>query len=619
MPRMAVVLFLLSPLAFAQTPIELSVDATDAPRRLFRARMVLPVSSGTVRLAYPKWIPGEHSPTGPIADLVGLRVTAGDRALPWRRDPLDMNILLVEVPAGVSRIEIAYDFLSAPNASGFSSGGSATTEMMVLSWNQVLLYPLGASPDSLSYHASLKVPSGWRFGTALPIERESGETIEFRPAPLTTLVDSPVIAGRYFKTLDLTPGAGPAHFVHLAADSRPALELPAALVTGYQHLVAETGALFGARHYRSYHFLVSLSDHVAHFGLEHHESSDDRMPEFSLADEESRPLWATLLSHEMTHSWNGKYRRPAGLITSDYQKPMDGELLWIYEGLTTYLGNILAPRSGLLTPEQYRQSLAMDAAALDSTPGRRWRPLADTAVAAQLLYEARGDRENLRRGVDFYPEGDLIWLEADVIIRRESKGQRSLDDFCRRFHGGASGPPQVRPYTLADVIAELQAVQSYEWRSFFDQRVYRVADRPPLGGITGSGWRLVYREEPTAWLKAHESHDKTVDVRYSLGLEFKEDGTISDVITGSPADQAGMAPSGTLLAVNGRQFAARALRAAIKAAKDNSDSLELIVKDGEQYKTYRAQCHTGERYPDLERDPSVPDVLTAILSPRAPQ
>jgi len=381
--------------------------------------------------------------------------------------------------------------------------------------------------------------------------------------------------------------------------------------------VAETGALFGARHYRSYHFLLTLSDHVAHFGLEHHESSDNRIPEWGLTDDDERPIHAGLLPHEMTHSWNGKYRRPAGLATGDFEKPMEGELLWVYEGLTTYLGNILTARSGLRTPEQYRQLLAMDAAALDAAPGRQWRPLADTAVAAQILYSARGGGRAARRDVDFYPEGDLIWLEADVTIRRLSQGRRSLDDFCRRFFGGVSGPPEVRTYTLDSLLADLAAVQPFDWRGFFEQRIYRVNPRAPLGGIRQSGWRLIYRAERSAMQKASEDAGKSVDVQHSLGFSLNQDGVISDVLPGSPADRAGISPGGKLLAVNGRQFTAKWLRQSVRDAKDGTAPIELLVKDGEIYTTHRAGCHTGELYPDLERDESQGDLLTAIITGNA--
>ena len=603
--------------AFAQTPMRLQVDATDAPRRILHAQLSIPATGGPLRLAYPKWIPGEHAPTGPVTDLVNLRITSAGKQVGWRRDPIEMYTIIVDVPAGATSIDLAYDFIAPPETGGFSSGSSTTTELALLSWNQVLLYPEGKKTDEVQVQASLKVPKGWKYGTALKIERESGDSVEFKPASATTLVDSPVISGRHFKTFDLSPGGTPPHYLHVSADSREATLLPDSLVASYRKLVAETGVLFGARHYGSYHFLLTLSDHVAHFGLEHHESSDNRLPEASQTDPDALRVSAGLLPHEMSHSWNGKYRRPAGLATTDYQQPMQGELLWVYEGLTHYLGNILTPRSGLITADDYRQIVATDIAQLDLSPGRQWRPLADTAVAAQLLYAARGDQENLRRGTDFYPEGALIWLEADVRIRQMSGGKKTLDDFCRAFHGGKSGGPEVKTYTLDDVIASLGQVQAYDWRKFFNDRIYQVAGRAPLAAVELAGWKLVFKEAIPDRQKTFEEQRKLMDVRFSLGLNLKEDGTISDVISGSPAGKAGVSASAKLIAVNGRKYTAKVLRSAIKASKGSSEPIELLVNDGEYFTTHRVVYSGGERYPYLERDEAKADVLSEIIRSRS--
>ncbi len=603
----------LAALCAAQSPIKLSVDASEAARRIFHARMTIPAKPGPMTLVYPKWIPGEHAPTGAIEDLAGLKITASGETLRWRRDDVDMYALHFTVPAGASVVEVRLDFLSPPDAPGFSGGGSATAQMTVVNWNQLLLYPQGTPSDRLRVQANLKVPAGWKYGTSLRIARESGDEVEFQPASLTTVIDAPVIAGRFFKTLELSPGGTPAHYLHIAADDAYAMQIPPDMLDGYKKLVRETGALFGARHYGRYDFLLSLSDHVAHFGLEHHESSDNRVPENALVDEDQRKMMVGLLPHEMVHSWNGKFRRPAGLATPDYQEPMKGELLWVYEGLTTYLGSILTPRSGLQTPEQFRESLALMAAQLDGRAGRNWRPLADTAVAAQVLYGSRADWKDYRRGTDFYPEGMLVWLEADTVIRRESQGARSLDDFCRSFYGGTSGPPEVKTYSLDDVVKDLNAVQAYDWKSFLTERLNRTGKGAPLAGLENGGWKLVYREELPGQLKAAESARHSVDMTYSLGLSLKDDGEISDVMVGGVADKAGMAPATRLVAVNGRQFTTRVLRAAVRESKDAAGPIELLVKNGEYYKTYRIEYHGGERYPWLERAPGKADVLSDII------
>ncbi len=385
----------------------------------------------------------------------------------------------------------------------------------------------------------------------------------------------------------------------------------------YKSLVAETGALYASRHYGSYHFLLTLSDHIAHFGLEHHESSDDRIGEHGVTDETARRVEAGLLPHEFVHSWNGKFRRPAGLATSDYNQPMKGDLLWVYEGLTEYQGDILTPRSGLQSASDFREELAIGAAALDRESGRSWRSLEDTAAAAQLLYDARGDYAGLRRSVDFYEEGTLIWLEVDTLIRQLSKGAKSLDDFCRAFHGGPGGAPALKPYTFEDVVAALNAVQPYDWAALLRKRVYDVAPRAPMEGIENGGWKLVFKTTPSSMWKARESEHKQVDLNYSLGLSMNESGTVEDVAIDGPAQRAGMAPAVQVIAVNGRQYNSTVLREAVSKSTTTTDPLDLLIKDGDYYRTVHVDYHGGERYPHLERDESKPDVLSLIIAAKA--
>ncbi len=610
--------------AFAQNrpgPIRLKVDATDATRRLFHVQMTLPVKPGPVTLLYPEWIPGEHGPTGPIVNLVGLKIEGGGKTVAWKRDSVNMYAFHLDAPAGVSSLNVTFDFISPPDSGGFTSGSSTTTELAVLNWNQLLLYPEGPSADTLEYQATLRVPNGWRYGTALPIQRETGNKIEFQPASLTTMVDSPISAGLHYRTIDLGSDGGIKHYLHIAADSDRALEAPAETVEHYRQLVKETGALFGARHYRSYHFLYTLSDHVAHFGLEHHESSDDRLGERAVIDEDGRKLAASLLPHEFVHSWNGKYRRPAGL-TSDgkdggYDTPMKGDLLWVYEGLTNYLGEILASRSGLWTPDQYRDSLATTAAELDNEYGRTWRPLEDTAVAAQTLYGAGSDYSSYRRSVDYYPEGSLIWLEVDATIRELSHGRKSLDDFCRAFEGGPSGAPAMKTYTFEDVVAGLNAVQPNDWAGFLNQRLRSTDAHAPLGGVRKSGWRLVYDGVRSDLWRAHEEQNKIANLSYSIGLTAKEDGEITDVAMGGPAQKAGVAPSTKIVAVNNRQFNLTLLRESVQKTATEAKPIELLIRNGEYYEVHRINYRGGERYPHLVRDGSAPDLLSDIIRQHA--
>jgi predicted metalloprotease with PDZ domain len=609
---------LLAP-AFAQDPtVTLKVDATDAPRRLFHIQMKMAAKPGPLTLLYPKWIPGEHMPVGPITNLVGLKVTAGGQPVPWKRDSVNMYAFHLDVPQGATSLDVAFDYISTSDPSLFTSSGSSTTsELAVLNWNQTLLYPEGSDPDRMRYQATLQVPSGWRYGTALPIARESGNEIEFQPASLTTLIDSPVSTGMHYRTVDLGSDGGAQHYVHIAADSERALDASPDTIAHWKNVVAETGALFGSRHYRSYHFLFTLSDYVVRIGIEHHESSDDRDSERTLIDPALLKADATLLPHEMTHSWNGKYRRPEGLATGGYDAPMKGDLLWVYEGLTNYLGEVLAARSGIWTPAEYRDSLAITAAQLDRESGRTWRPLEDTAIAAQLLYAAPNEYSEYRRSVDYYPEGSLIWLEADVLIRRLSQGTKSLNDFCRSFHGGPGGAPALKPYNFEDVVAALNAVQPYDWTGFFQTRLRSTEPHAPLGGIDGGGWKLVYSSTPSDLWKAFEQYDKQIDLSFSVGLKVKEDGTIIDVAWNGPSAKAGISPSTKVIAVNGRQFDPATLRDAVQQTVTSTTPLELLIKTGEYYKTYRVDYRGGERYPHLERDNATTDLISLISAPLA--
>ena len=600
--------------AAAPRPVTLEVDAREAPKRIFHARLSIPAAPGTLKLYYPKWIPGEHGPTGPITDVAGLKLSAGGRPIPWRRDDVDMWVFSCDVPAGADAVEVNLDYLSPADTSGFSSGASATAQLAIISWNTLLLYPETKTTDDVLFAASLRLPPGWKHGTSLAVSRDSGDRVEFAPVSLTMLVDSPVLVGRHFKTVPLSDS--PPARLNIAADSEAALELAPGHLARFQALVAETGPLFGARHYRHYDFLLTLSDHTAHFGLEHHESSDDRVAERSLVDEDKKKMLAGLLPHEMTHSWNGKYRRPAGLATPTYQEPMKGELLWVYEGLTEYLGQVLTARSGLLSAEQYREALALTAASMDLQGGRVWRPLSDTAIAAQLLYNARADWAAWRRGTDFYPESELLWLEADTIIRRETKGAKSLDDFCRAFLGGESGPPKVVPYTYEDVVAELNRVAPYDWKGFWAARIATATPRAPLSGIENAGWKLTYGADRPDMLRAADEANHTADERFSIGILVTDDGTIPDVIPDSASSKAGVAPGVRLTAVNGRRYSRDVLRDAVQATKSGG-KLELLVENGEFFETHRLDYAGGLRYPTLERVSQTPDVLSQIIAARA--
>jgi predicted metalloprotease with PDZ domain len=587
----------------AQT-IQLHVDLTDAPRNIYHAQLKIPVQAGEVSLVFPKWIPGNHRPSGPIGALTGIVMQIAGKPVAWQRDPLDMYQFHVTIPPDANTLDVSLDAITSHDSAG-GGGPAASSNILDLNWNAVVLYPKDAKSDDVIFAPSITLPAGWKFGTALPGAKASGDNIEFAPVPLTTLIDSPLIAGLHYKKVELTkPGETPVHVMDLVADDDSDLKMSAADLAAYQKLIAETGALFGARHYRQYHFLLTLSDQVGGHGLEHHESNDSAAAERTLIDPDLHLLYAGLVPHEFAHSWNGKYRRPAGLATPNYQEPMIGDLLWVYEGLTEYLGNTLAERSGLWTDEQYREALASTAAELDHRAGRKWRPLEDTAISVQTLRMMGSQWVNWRRGLDYYPEGELIWLEVDATIRQQTHGQRSLNDFLRSFHGGQSGQPKVVPYTFDDVVNALNAVAPYDWAGMLRERVKNTSTHAPLGGIDRGGWKLVYTDKPNLLVQALEKLAKFANFSYSLGFTVAEDGKLDDVIVGSPAYQAGLGPAMKLVAVNGRKWSPPVLHEALKAAQGNDRPIELLVENAQFFKTYSVaitmatRIHTWSASPD---------------------
>ena len=598
--------------------VRISVDATGAPQHVVRSHLVMQVRPGPLSLVYPKWIPGEHGPTGPLVNLAGPMITAAGRVVPWRRDSEFLYEFHVDVPEGTTTLDVDLVFLEPFEHQGFSAGASTTAELVDLAWNHLLLYPKGASPDQTPYAATLKLPAGWKWSTALPVARADGSAVEFAPVSLTTLIDSPVVAGAHSRTIALGPEVGPKHEIDLVADSEEALEMTAQQIAAYRQLVAEAFALFGTHHYRSYHFLYTLSDHVASFGLEHHESSDNRVGERTLVDDQLRRAEAGLLPHEFVHSWNGKYRRPVGLVTRDYQEPMRGDLLWVYEGLTQYLGWVLTGRSGLLSAEEEHEWLAETAAHMDAIPGRRWRSLEDTAVAAQVLYGAGQPHSSMRRGVDYYPEGLLIWLEADVQIRELTGGHASLDDFCRRFHGGRDDGPEVRPYDLDEIVRTLQAVAPFDWKGFFESRVSRPTDHAPLGGITHGGYKLVFTERPNLVTTVREKVGKVREALYSLGIVLGEHDEVLDALAGKPAAAAGLSAGMRVVALDGRRFTAEVLHEALARTKRSTSPLAVLVENGDYFRTVTVDWHGGELHPHLERSGGA-DFVDQILSPKTPR
>jgi predicted metalloprotease with PDZ domain len=603
--------------AGAQTaPITLSVDLTDAPRKILHAIEVMPVTAGPLTVVYPKWIPGEHGPTGPIENMAGFFITANGQPVKWERDNVDMFAYHLTVPQGVTQLEMKIDFLASSALSGFSAGGSTSENLALLSWNTLLVYPADTDASQVMFTPSVKLPGGWDLGTALDKDGGSGQTSTFKTVSLEQLIDSPVLAGRYFREIPLAPEISPKHYHDMAADGPEQLNLTKEHIADFDKLVRETGALYKSRHYGSYHFLVTLSDEVAHFGLEHHQSSDDRVMATTFTDDREFVLDGLLLPHEFTHSWNGKYRRPAGLATSNYQKPMEGDLLWVYEGLTEYLGDVLAARCGIWSADQYKQRLSTIAAEYDNRPGRTWRDIQDTATAAQTLYATGGGWDNWRLNVDYYDEGELVWLDVDTTIRKMTNGKKTIDDFVAKFHGlGGDTAPKVVPYTFDDVVADLNSVVANDWITFLRSRLDSNSYHAPLGGLENGGYKLIYTDKPNAWSTLEDQQSESFNFWYSIGLHANKAGNISDVLKGGVADKSGVGPGMKIIAVNGRAYTPDVLKAAIHDAKDSGPAAELIVLNTGYYKIVKLDYHAGERYPTLERVTSVPDRLDDILKP----
>ncbi|HYV38045.1 MAG TPA: hypothetical protein VE988_20330, partial [Gemmataceae bacterium] len=537
--------------------------------------------------------------------------------IPWRRDHVEMFDFHCDVPEGTDAIDVALGITLATSTSGFSSGASASANLTVLNWNQLVVYPKGPAISAITCKPSVRLPAGWKVASALTVAKHQDNVAQFAPVPLDTLVDSPVLCGVHLRDVPLVTVDGRAHSIAIVCETAAGLEISPAVKGNLDQLVIESGKLFGARHYKQYKFLLTLSDQVAHFGLEHHECSDDRTSENALIDDNiKKGLGATLLPHEYVHSWNGKYRRPADMITPTFQEPQRTKLLWVYEGLTQYLGTVLAARSGLWTPEQFRDNLATVALWAQNQKGREWRPLEDTTVAAQLLYYTRPDWGAYRRSVDFYDEGILLWLEVDTLIREKTKGKRSLDDFCQRFHGGKHGPATVKGFDFDEVVADLNAVVAYDWKTYWVTRLTATDKNAPLKGIERGGWKLAFAAKPSALQSVREEDDKEIDLTASLGMNLSNEGKVIDVIPGLPAHKAGVGPGMKVIAVNSRRFSEKGLRAAVAATKIAKDHLELLVENGEFFRVLPIDYHSGARFAVLERTAGTEDVLSAICQAR---
>lgn len=617
----ALVLFAAPALAQPQIPtpadtpfpgtISLEVDATDVARGVFQVREVIPVAGpGPLVLLFPEWLPGNHAPRGPIDKLAGLQIKAGERVLPWRRDPVNVYAFHVDVPAGAASIEVAFQHVSpTQTAQGRVVMAPA---MLNLQWNTVTLYPAGHAARRIAFAPKVKLPEGWRYATALRASAADGATVSFGTVDLDTLVDSPMFAGRHFREIDLAPGAAVPFKLNIVADRADQLAATDAHIALHRNLVREAYRLYGPGRFDRYDFLQALSDTLGGIGLEHLRSSENANGAGYYIDWDTQMPGRALLAHELTHSWNGKYRRGADILTPNFDVPMQNSLLWVYEGQTQYYGNVLTARAGLWTQEEALGQLALVAATYDNRVGRAWRPLADTTNEPIISARRPAPWRSWQRPEDYYSEGALIWLDVDTLIRERTQGRRSLDDFTRAFFASEAPALTAKPYTFEDVVATLNAVTPYDWAAFLRARLDTAGGKAPLDGLTRGGWRLVYGEERTPFQKADEKRSKNASFFYSLGFVIGEGDKITEVLWDSPAFNEGLTVGTDIRAVNGAKYDADGLRRAITAGRDGAP-IVLIVSNGDRWRTVSFDYRAGLRYPRLERIPGAPNRLGDIF------
>ena len=600
--------------ATASVVMRLEVDASDLSRRVLHARQRIAVRAGALTLLYPQWIQGNHSPTGPIDKLAGLRIRGNGQAIAWQRDPLNVYAFKLVVPEGVSELELSFDVLT-PTA-GNQGRVVMTPDVLNLQWNQVALYPAGIPAPSIEVASSLTLPAGWQAGTVLELEARDGDRLRYRPVPLHTLLDSPVFAGRHYKQFDLAPGAKIPVRLNVVADAAKYLEAKPEQLKPHRELVTQAGRLFGSQPYDRYDFLLSLSGQLSGIGLEHHRSSENGVDaDYFTGWDGGSATGRDLLAHEFVHAWNGKYRRPTGLVADNFNQPLNDELLWVYEGQTQYWGYVLAARSGLWKPEFARDALAQVVARYaHDRPGLAWRTLQDTTYDPVIAQRRAKPYGSYQLSEDYYSGGQLVWLAVDAKLRELSGDKRSLDDFARGFFGVNDGEWKVQnTYTFEDVVATLNGVHPHDWATFLRDRLDGKTGL--AGGIEASGWKLVFKDEPNAYAKGAGSRGGA-DFTYSIGLSVGKDGSIGDVRWDGPAFNAGIGSGTQVVAVNGMAYDADVLEEAIKAATNSKAPIELLVKEFDRYRTVKLDYHGGLRHPHLVRIEGKPDYLTPILSAR---
>ncbi|MDB5936670.1 MAG: peptidase [Massilia sp.] len=591
--------------------IVLKVDATNLSQQIFRMTMSIPVKPGPLTLLYPQWLPGNHGPSGPLTQLAGLKFSGNGKPIDWVRDPVQVHAFHVTVPEGVTTLEAQYQFLSPLD--GAQGRITMTNDILGVQWPSVTLYPAGYNSRRITVQPNLTLPDGWQYGSALETAARKGNEIAFKPLDLEPLIDSPLFAGRYFKRIDLDPGAKVPVFLNIVADNPESLETKPEQVEVHRAMVKQAAKLFGSHHYNHYDFLFALSDEFGGIGREHHQSSENGVKPGYFTEWAKGEAGRDLLAHEYTHSWDGKFRRPAGQDVPNFNTPMQNELLWVYEGQTQYWGKVLSARSGLVSEAGTRDGIAALAAAYDNVQGRSWRAMQDTVNDPIINGRRALGWSNWQRSEDYYVEGMFIWLDVDTKIREMSGDARSLDDFAHAFYGINDGSFVPAFYTFADVVAALNRVQPFDWAPFLRSRLDGHGSGAPLDGLARAGWKLVYKDTPSDFSKAADERNKATDFSYSLGFSVKQDGGVAAVQWDGVGFRAGLAGNSSIVAVNNRAYKGEVLKAAVKAARNSTAPIELLVKQGSNYRTISLDYHGGLRYPQLERIAGSHDRLGTIL------
>jgi predicted metalloprotease with PDZ domain len=593
------------------SPMTLEVDATDIARSIFNVKQTVPVEAGTpLVLLYPQWLPGKHGPRGALAELTGLKVTAGGKPLKWTRDPVEVYAFHIDVPAGTKTVTAEFQFLAPLKET--EGRINVTPDMMNVQWEQVALYPAGHFTRAIKVKPSINLPKGWTGVAALDGGQVSGNRIDYAITDFETLIDSPMFAGKNYRKWDL----GNKVTLNVFADDAKSLEAKPEHIAAHKALVDEAVVLYGSKHFDRYEFLLALSDNLGGIGLEHHRSSENSGDPGYFTQWDDHGSERGLLPHELTHSWNGKFRRPAGLWTPDYRTPMQDNLLWVYEGQTSYWDWILGARSGVQTKDMVLGELARAAAYYQIQPGRDWRSVEDTTH--DPVFAARKPKPNASwsRGEDYYVEGSLVWLEADMLIRELSKGKKSLDDFARAFFGIKDGDWGTVTYDFDEVVRTLNAVQPYDWAGFLDKRIRQPGQPAPMAGIDKGGYKIVWKEEPNVYEKQRMKNNNTVDLTFSIGLTLDKEGKVTSTLWNSPAFNAGIVNGAKIVAVGGVAYTKDLLMAAVTAAKDEKKPVKLLIERNKRYSEVEIKYSGGLRYAYLEPKAKGEMPIDQLLIPR---